>query len=329
MAFAAAAFLRDSTPMLFAVLFGLGVQATFFGPLKYGILPSHLRSEELVSGNGLIEAGTFLGILAGTIAGSAMIGLSGGAVIVSLAGLGVAGIGLLSAWFIPPAPPGDPTLPIGWNIARETVVLLRGARANRPVWLCLLALSWFWVIGATVLAELPTVVRDDLGASEHVFTLMLGFFSVGIGVGSMLCARLLRAEVSARLVPFAAVGLSVFLWDFGHAITRAGHLADLADVLAGFDGWRMLLDLLLLAMCGGLYSVPLYAIIQARSEPSHLARMIAANNVVNAIAIVAGALLTALLAMAHVAPVGVLQYAAFANLLVAAWTVRLRSATAV
>ena len=320
---AAAGFLLDSLPLLFAVLFGLGVQATFFGPLKYGILPSHLGEHELVAGNGLVEAGTFLGILAGTIAGSGLFLLPQGAWIVSACGLAVAAAGLASAFLIPPAPSHAPGLRIGWNVWRETRALLSTARANRPVWLSLLGLSWFWVVGATLLTELPTLVRDDLGAQAPVFTLMLAFFSVGVGTGSVLCSRLLRGEVSARLVPFAALGLSVFIWDFAHAVTHAQGLTDVAAVLGSVRGWRMLIDLLLLAGCGGLYSVPLYAIMQDRAEPSHLARMVAANNVVNAAGMTAAAVLTALLALAGMAPSTVLLLLAAANLLVALWIVRI------
>lgn len=323
MALAAAGFLLGSMPLLFVVLFGLGVQATFFSPLKYGILPSHLAESELVAGNGLIEAGTFGGILAGTIGGSALIGLQWGPSIVSAAGIAVAAAGVTSAALIQSAPSRAPDLRIGWNFLRETSTLLGAARANRPVWWCLLGLSWFWVIGATLLAELPTVVRDDLGAKEHVFTLLLAFFSVGVGAGSLLCSRLLRGEVSARLVPFAALGLSVFLWDFGHAVGHARGLVDVSAVLHNAAGWRMLVDLTLLAVCGGLYSVPLYAILQERSEPSRLARMVAANNVMNAAAMAGAAVLTAMLALAGVAPVTILLAAAGVNLLVAAWIVRL------
>lgn len=318
MALAGAGFLLDDTPLLFAVLFGLGVQATFFSPLKYGILPSHLGERELVAGNGLIEAGTFVGILTGTIAGSALFVLPHGAVIVSVAGLAIAAAGVASAMLVPRAPSHAAGLRIGWNLPRETGALLASARANRQVWLCLLGLSWFWVIGATMLAELPTLVRRDMGADAPVFTLMLTFFSVGVGAGSMLCSKMLRGEVSARLVPFAALGLSVFIWDFARAIGHAHGLADVSAVVGSVAGWRMLVDLLLLAACGGLYSVPLYAIMQEQSARSHLCRMVAANNVVNAAAMASAAGFTAVLALLGVAPVTVLLIAAGANLLVAA-----------
>ena len=323
MGLAATGFLLGSMPILFAVLFGLGVQATFFSPLKYSILPAHLAETELVAGNGLVEAGTFLGILAGTIAGSALFDLQYGPVIVSIAGLVVAAAGTAAAVLVPRAPSLTPGLRIGANLVGETTRLLATARANRPVWLSLLGLSWFWAIGATVLAELPTMVRNDLHAAPPVFTLLLAFFSVGVGAGSMLCSRLLRGEVSPRLVPFAAVGLTIFLWDFGRSVSHAPALPDIAAVLHSIAGWHLLMDLLLLAACGGIYSVPLYAVMQESSAPAELARMIAANNVVNAAAIAVGAAITAGLAVAGLAPATVLILAAAANLLVAAWIVRI------
>ena len=320
---AAAGFMASSTGLLFAVLFGLGVHSTFFGPLKYAILPLHLDGRELVAGNGLVEAGTFLGILAGTVAGSALMARPDGPVLVSAACLLAAGCGVASAAFVQPAPSRLPALRIGWNPARETARLLRLARGNRAVWLSIIGLSWFWTLGATLLAELPTIVRDGLRASPSVFTLLLAFFSVGVGVGSVLCSRLLRGEVSARLVPFAAAGLSFFLWDFGRAVGPAEGLATPGAVLGSLAGWRMLADLLLLAVCGGLYSVPLYAIIQEESAPGFRARMVAANNVANAAAMAGGAVLIALLAAYGAAPVAVLWAAAAANLAVAVWVMRL------
>ena len=326
MVLGAVGFILDNTTLLFGTLFGLGMQATVFSPLKYGILPSHLADNELVRGNGMIEAGTFLGILAGTIAGGALFaigGWPGGPAIVSAAGLAVAAAGIATALMIPRAEPGDRTLRIGWNLPLETARLLAVARANRPVWLCLLGLSWFWVVGATLLTELPTLVRDDLHGDAHLVTLMLGFFSVGVGAGSLLCSRLLNGEVTARFVPFAALGLSVFIWDFGHAVNQAGGLADVHAVLTTFAGWRMLFDLTVLAACGGLYSVPLYAIIQEQSAPSHRARMIAANNIVNAVAMVSAAVVIAVLALAGVTAVSVLLGTAVANVAVAIWIIRL------
>jgi acyl-[acyl-carrier-protein]-phospholipid O-acyltransferase/long-chain-fatty-acid--[acyl-carrier-protein] ligase len=323
MAAAALGFMLDSLPMLLAVLTGLGVQATFFGPLKYGSLPTLLAEEELVAGNGLIEAGTFGGILAGTIGGGALILLDHGATIVAAAGLAIAVAGLATAFAIPKIPSAATGLRIGWNPWRETVALVRSAHAIRPVWLCILGLSWFWVMGATLLTELPTVARFDLAADGHVITLMLAFFSVGVGIGSMLCPRLLRGEVTARPVPFVALALSLFTWDFAHAAAAAGRLADVSAVLHSLTGLRLLADLLLIGVCGGIYSVPLYAIMQELAGEGHQSRMTAANNVMNAAAMAVAAAVIAVLAGAGMSAPAILTLAAAINLGVAIWIVRL------
>jgi acyl-[acyl-carrier-protein]-phospholipid O-acyltransferase/long-chain-fatty-acid--[acyl-carrier-protein] ligase len=325
MALAAWGFLAGSIPILLAVLFGLGAQAAMFGPLKYGILPDHLHDDELVAGNGLIEASTFLAILAGTVAGGALVLLNAGPTIVAGTGVAVALIGVVSAFRIPTAPAADPTLLLDWNIVRQTIAITRNAAANRPVWLSILGLSWFWAVGATLLTEFPTLTRDTLGANGQVVTLLLTMFAVGVGVGSMLCAKLLHGEVSARYVPFAALGITVFTWDFGGAALSAAslNLTDVTAILASPTGWRMLADLLLLSACGGMYSVPLYAIMQEQSAPSHRARMISANNVMNALLMVAGSGFVAGAAGIGLSAPRVLQITAVLNLVVALWIVRL------
>ena len=323
MLLAAAALWLHSPVLQFTVLFGLGVQATFFSPLKYGILPDHLREDELVAGNGLVEAGTFLGILAGIIAGGALTEMAHGPQIVAGLGVAVALGGVASALRVLPAPSSAPGLRIGWNLAGETAALLRTARANRPVWLCLLGLSWFWVVGATVVAELQILVKEVLGAGADVRTLLLAFFSVGVGLGSIACSRLLKGEVTARPVPFAALGMALFLGDFSLAIGHAQGLATIGAVLHSLAGLRLLADLVLLAACGGIYSVPLYAVLQDQSAPAERARMVAANNVVNAVAIAGGAAVTALLAMAGMGPAAILGMFAAATVLVALWIVRI------
>ena len=322
MLLAAAGFLTGNVAALMLVLFGLGVQATFFSPLKYGILPDHLRDEELLAGNGLIEAGTFVGILMGTVAGGALISMHGGAVIVAAAGVAVSLAGIVAAYFVPLAPAGAPGLQIGWNILRETRTLLREAKQNRPVWLSLLGISWFWAVGATLLAEFPTIARVNLHAGGHVVTLMLAGFSIGVGLGSVFCARLLRGEVSARLVPFAAIGISLFTADFAFAAISAGALHNVPQMFGSWQGRRMLADLILLAACGGVYSVPLYAICQEQSAASHRSRMIAANNVLNALAMVLAAVITAGLYSLWPSGPGILIVTAIANIVVALWIFR-------
>jgi MFS family permease len=322
MLLAAAGFLTGNVAALMLVLFGLGVQATFFSPLKYGILPDHLHEDELVAGNGLIEAGTFVGILMGTLAGGGLIVLHGGPVVVAAAGIALALAGIAAAYFVPPAPSAAPDLKIGWNIAAETGTLISEANQNRPVWLSLLGISWFWAVGATLLAEFPTIARVDLHAGGHVVTLMLACFSVGVGLGSIVCARLLHGEVSARLVPFAAIGISLFTADFAIAAISGGHLHDVSQMLASWQGKRMLVDLILLAACGGVYSVPLYAICQEKSAASHRSRMIAANNVLNAVAMVLAAVITAGIYEVWPSAPGILLLTASANIAVAVWLFR-------
>lgn len=320
MVLAAAGFLSGEVGFLMLVLFGLGVQAAFFSPCKYGILPEHLGPDELVAGNGLIEAGTFLGILAGTVAGGVLILLPGGGLVVSVAGLVVAAAGVVAAQFVPASPTRDAGLRVGWNIWVETAGLLRAAKANRAVWRAILAISWFWAMGATVLAELPVVVRENLAGSGHVVTLFLTCFSVGIGVGSLVCGAL-GGRAALRLVPWAGLGMSLFLLDFAYAVTVAGGLGGVDAVLGGWAGRRLMLDLLGLAVCGGLYSVPLYVICQKQAEPAHRARVIAANNVMNAAAMVVAAVLAAGLFYAVKSAPVILVVTATINLAVAGWIV--------
>jgi acyl-[acyl-carrier-protein]-phospholipid O-acyltransferase/long-chain-fatty-acid--[acyl-carrier-protein] ligase len=319
---------RESIPVLLLVLIALGVQATFFGPLKYGILPDHLRDEELVGGNGLVEATTFISILLGTVAGGGLVLLPSGPLLVAGAGLGVGSLGLVTAAFIPPAPPRAREVTASWNILRETIALVGHAREHRGIWLPILALSWFWTVGATMLAEVPVVATVTLGATGQLVTLFLTAFTIGVGVGSIGCAALLKGEVSARHVPLAALGISLFTLDFAASCAGAEGLTTVSAFLAAPAGWRMLADLLLLAACGGLYSVPLYALIQERADPAFRARTIAANNVMNAAFMVAGAGVAAALAARAVAAPHILTALGFVNLGAAFFTILLLPYTA-
>jgi MFS family permease len=316
---ATAGFLSGDFALLMAVLAGLGLQATFFSPLKYGILPDLLAESELVAGNGMIEAGTFLGILAGTVAGGALIILPGGPWVVSGAVIAVAAAGIAASFQIPVAPAAAPDLQPNWNIFADTVALVRLAAQTPPVWFAVLGISWFWAVGATLLAEFPTIARDSLAADGHVVTLLLAVFAVGVGIGSLACAKILRGEVSVRIVAYAGIGVSVFTADFSFAATHAGHLATIHAVLAAPAGWHMMADLLLLAAFGGIYSVPLYVLLQERSAPSHRARMIGANNIMNAVASVIAAGLTAALYAAGISGTTILLIVAVANFAVALW----------
>eukprot|EP01037_Dinobryon_pediforme_P005728 gene5729-5791_t len=331
MVMAAVGFLTGSLPLLLAVLFGLGCQATFFSPLKYAILPTHLAEEELIAGNGLIEAGTFLGILVGTILGGALILGAVGPETVSGLGLAVAVAGFVAAWLVPKAAPALPGLRIDWNIVGESLRVVRSARGQRPIWLAILALSWFWTLGAIMVSQFPVISKDVLGGGTALVTVLLTMFAVGIGFGSVICSAILKGEVTQRYVPFAALGISVFAWDFaGMCPVIAQQLAGLATgdetarlwaLLSTFRMWRALVDLMLLAVCGGLYSVPLYALIQERSRPDERSRMIGANNIVNAAMIVAGALIVTLLATKGVSAPVIVGLVAWVNLAVVVWMV--------
>jgi acyl-[acyl-carrier-protein]-phospholipid O-acyltransferase/long-chain-fatty-acid--[acyl-carrier-protein] ligase len=299
MGVAAIAFFAGSITLLMTVLFLMGVHSTFFGPLKYGILPVHLATGELLSGNALIEAGTFLAILLGTIAGGVLILADHGLLTVSLLALSVAAGGLIASLFIPHAPAAVPGLRIGPNILADTWEMIRYAGSRQAIMLPILAISWFWLVGAIFLAQFPAFAKDVLGSDDHVVTLFLTAFSIGIGIGSVLCNRLLKGQISMRYVPLAAIVMTAFMLDL-YLATRtlaagSGPLLGLNGFLARPVAWRVLADLVLLAIAGGFYIVPPYALMQVRSEPTHRARVIAANNIMNAIFMVGGSVLAVLL----------------------------------
>jgi acyl-[acyl-carrier-protein]-phospholipid O-acyltransferase/long-chain-fatty-acid--[acyl-carrier-protein] ligase len=323
MSVAAVGFLLDSLPILLLVLVALGVQASFFGPLKYGILPDHLRPEELIAGNGMVEATTFVAILLGTMAGGWLVLLPHGAIIIASAGLSVSALGLLAALPIPPAPPRAETMQVDWHILRTTASLVRQARTMPAIWQPILGISWFWTVGATLVAEFPVVAKITLGASGEVVSLLLTVFSLGIGVGSLLCARVQHGEISARHAPLALLGISLFTWDFAAGCTAAHGLVSVSAFIGSMHGWRILLDLVLLSACGGFYSVPLYALIQQRAEPAWRARMVAANNVLNAAFMVVGAAVAAGLATAGADAPRILAATALVNLVAALWSIQL------
>ena len=326
MSLAALGFAWGQPYFLMTVLFLMGLQSTFFGPLKYGILPQHLGEDELVGGNALIEAATFLAILLGTLAGGLLILEDGGADVVSVTVIAVALAGWAVSLLIPRAPAAAPDLRVSWNVFTETAAILRHAAQRRDVFLSILGISWFWLVGATFLSQFPAFAKDLLGGNEQVVTLFLTVFSVGIGVGSMLCDRLLKGEISARSVPFGALGMAAFSIDLYLASGFAagtGELIGARVFLESPANWRVLADLFMVAVSGGLYIVPLYAIMQSRAEPDHRARTIAANNVFNALFMVLGAAAVAGLLAAGVAVTGVFLVIAAANVIAAFYVCKL------
>ena len=296
MGLAAAGFFIGEAGFLMAVLFLMGTQSTFFGPLKYGILPDLLADDELIGGNGLIEAGTFLAILAGTIAGGLLILTDRGIEVVSASLIGLALAGWAASFLIPRAAAAAPDLKVNPNILAETRRIVVQAAESRAIMLSILGISWFWLVGATLLAQFPAYAKDVLGADQGVVTLFLSAFTIGIGLGSLLCNKLLGGEITAKYVPFGALGMTLFSVDLYFASAQAAPLSaalvGVAEFLSRPASWRILADLLGIAFCGGIYSVPLYAILQSRSDADNRARTIAANNIVNALFMVAAAAAT-------------------------------------
>ncbi|RJS93697.1 MFS transporter [Salinisphaera sp. Q1T1-3] len=292
MAGAAVAFALHSLMLLFVLLFLMGTQSTLFGPVKYGYLPAHLGTRELTGGNGLVELGTFLAILLGTIVGGQLVHVIGDRVIIiGLSVLVFAGLGWLASLWIPRTAPSAPGLKLNWNPVTETVRIVGYARENRTIFLSIMGISWFWAVGALYLAQLPNYVRVDLGGDETVVTLLLALFSLGIGIGSMLCDRLSGGRIELGLVPFGAAGLVVFSLHLGFAgVAAPSQPAGLAAFLALDGSWRVLADLGLIGLFGGFYIVPLYALIQERAPRERLSRIIAANSVINALFMVLASL---------------------------------------
>jgi len=292
MVIGAVGFYRRDLVLLFVALGMMGVHSTLFGPVKYAILPQHLRNDELVGGNGLVEMGTFVAILLGEIVGGLVIAIKpDGPIFAGATAIAIALAGYLVSRRIPETPAVAPELRINWNPFTETWRNLRFAHGNRVVWLAMLGISWFWFYGATYLTQFANFTKDVLGGDEHVATLLLAIFSIGIGVGSLLCERLSGHKVEIGLVPFGSIGLSVFAIDL-YLASRSLAPQGLAGIGAFFAigaHWRVIADLILIGMFGGFYIVPLYALIQERSEPAFRSRIIAANNILNAIFMVASA----------------------------------------
>jgi 1-acyl-sn-glycerol-3-phosphate acyltransferase len=320
MALVAWGFLAQQVALLLACVFLMGLHSTVFGPVKYAYLPQHLSERELTGGNGLVEMGTFVAILLGNLAGGLLIALPyTGAAWVAGAGLALALAGWLLAWQVPPTPATDPGLRINGNPFTETWRNLKLAHGQLAVFRSLLGISWLWFFGAVFLAQFPSFARDVLHGDAQVASLLLVVFSVGIGTGSLLCERLSRHRVEIGLVPLGAVGMSVFAIDlyFASRALPAAPLMGLGAFLAQPAHWRVLADLALLALFAGLYSVPMYALIQLRARPTHRSRIIAANNILNALfMIVSAGLVGALLAAGLTIP-QVFGLVGLANALVA------------
>jgi 1-acyl-sn-glycerol-3-phosphate acyltransferase len=304
-------------------LFALGVHSTFFGPIKYAILPQVLEPEELTGGNGMVEMGTFVAILLGQVAGGLLVAIPEvGRHSVAFACVGVALLGRAAAQYVPPSPSTDPNLVINWNPVSETWRNLKLAHGNLVVFRSQLGISWMWFFGAVFLSQFPAFAKEVLHGDEHVASLLLVVFSVGIGAGSLLCELLSKRHVEIGLVPFGAIGMSVFAIDLCFAargLPPAGALYTLQQFAGRGGHWRVMADLALLSLFAGLYSVPMYALIQLRSQATHRARIIAANNILNALFIIASSVLAGALIGAGFTIPDIFLAVGIANALVAGY----------
>jgi MFS family permease len=306
-------------PLMLAAVCAMGVHSTFFGPIKYAILPQHLQKDEVLGGTGLVEAGTYLAILGGTILAGAL-ALSPS--LAAAATIGFAILGFLAGRQVPPAPPAAERIPFNWHIIHASIELVSATLHIRRLFLAILSISFFWTIGAVLIIIFPPLVKNVLGANEQVASLFIGIFSVGIAIGSVLINRLLKSEVSARFAPASVIAMSVFVlllhfvalaWGkHGPELTTLGNF--LFHPMAGL----MILALLGVAITGGMFVVPLYAFLTTTVPKTETARTVAANNIVNSGAMVIGSLLAFALSSLGVGPTGQLLLVA-AMCLVSAW----------
>mgnify|MGYP000246909911 CR=1 FL=1 len=292
MGLAAVAILMNNISLMMLLLFLMGLQSAIFGPVKFALLPQHLNDDELVGGNGLVEMGTFLAILTGTITAGIFFGfeqaeywIAGGFIFFALAGL-------LSSQYIPRAAANNPNLKINWNPFTELVNTLKQAQENRSVYLSILAISWFWFIGASYLTQFPNFARDYLGGSTQVVTLLLTLFSLGVAVGSLLCEKLSGHKIELGIVPIGSIGMSIFGIDLYFSVTGIQVINDMSAIafMQQTENWRLMFDIAMVSASGGLFVVPLQTLIQQRSEEKNRSQIIAANNIVNAIFMVASAI---------------------------------------
>ncbi|PZU28106.1 MAG: glycerol acyltransferase [Stenotrophomonas sp.] len=295
MSLAAVGFLTQNMPVLLVALFCTGLQSTLFGPVKYSVLPSILKPEELTGGNGLVEMGTSISILTGMIAGGMIFALAGahGPIVAAVAIIALAMIGNFTARMIPRVDAGAPELKINWNPISESLVVLRLAKKQKAVRNAILGVSWFWFFGTVLTSQLPTYAVVNLGGDEVLYIFALALFSLGTGVGSLLCEKLSGRIVEIGLVPLGAFGMSAFLLDLYFARTGAVTAAglDVAGFIQQPGSWRIIIDLLGIGLFTGFFVVPLFALIQSRTPKSEMSRVFAALNIQNSGFIVLAAVL--------------------------------------
>ena len=320
MLLAAWGFMSANVPVLLGCTFLMGLHSTLFGPVKFAYLPQVLSERELTGGNGMVEMGTFVAILMGNVVGGLLVAVPQvGPTYVAVACVALALAGRLVAQGVPPAPATDPGLVINWNPVTETWRNLKLAHGNIVVFRSLLGISWMWFFGAVFLSQFPSFAKEVLHGNEQVASLLLVVFSIGIGTGSLLCEVLSRRHVEIGLVPLGAIGMSVFAIDlyFASSSLPPAEVMGLGAFVAQPQHWRVMADLALLSLFAGLYSVPMYALIQMRSQPTHRARIIAANNILNALFMIASSLIAGAMLGAGCSVPQIFLFTGLANAVVA------------
>ena len=326
MALTAAAFHYVQLWWLIALLFLMGAQSTFFGPLKYSVLPQLLREDELVAGNGLVNAGTNVAILTGTLCGGLFIMSPLGRYYISAGIVGVAAAGYIASRFIPVLPASSPELKIDRNLFRSTWRLITYPVPNRPVFMSIIGISWFWFLGSVFLAQFPSFAKDIVGGDEQVSTLFLVVFTVGIGFGATFCNKLLGGRVSGKYVPGSLIAISVFivmLYLVSPSQAAGGALSGVGAFLSSGRSWLIILSMFLIAASGGLYSIPMYAMMQNLTPETHMARTIASLNIIDSLGMVIAAALMSAMIAAGMSINSVFLSMAFINLLMLPLTLKI------
>ena len=315
-----AGILLANIPLMLAAVGLMGVHSTFFGPIKYAILPQHLRHDEVLGGTGLVEAGTYIAILGGTILAGILVSAPS---VAAATTVGIAILGFLAGRQVPPAPPAAERIPFNWHIIHASIELVSATLHIRRLFLAILSISFFWTIGAVLIIIFPPLVKNVLGADEQVASLFIAIFSIGIAIGSVLINRLLKSEVSARFAPASVIAMSVFVLLLHFvALSWVKHSESSLTTLANFVthpmAGLMILALLGVAITGGMFVVPLYAFLTTTVPKTETARTVAANNIVNSGAMVIGSLMAFALSSMGIGPVGQLLLVA-SMCLVSAW----------
>ncbi len=326
MVLTAAAFHYVQLWWLIALLFLMGAQSTFFGPLKYSVLPQLLREDELVAGNGLVNAGTNVAILTGTLCGGLFIMSPLGRYYISAGIVGVAAAGYIASRFIPVLPASSPELKIDRNLFRSTWQLITYPVPNRPVFMSIIGISWFWFLGSVFLAQFPSFAKDIVGGDEQVSTLFLVVFTVGIGFGATFCNKLLGGRVSGKYVPGSLIAISVFivmLYFVSPSQAAGGALSGVGAFLSSGRSWLIILSMFLIAASGGLYSIPMYAMMQNLTPETHMARTIASLNIIDSLGMVIAAALMSAMIAAGMSINSVFLSMAFINLLMLPLTLKI------